>query len=176
MSNQNTDERQCRHCGAPSFLWRGLWLCARHHRYVQMRKSARADGKVDPTYEQLDAMPGSNMVCPTCDIKMNWTSKEGGRASVASLQHYRDGTLAIVCVACNTRHKAMPADEYRDLPKGHKRCPRCSETKPLDAFYMARWKGNPTKITSFCKKCLASRRRDYYRVSIARAALAAAGA
>lgn len=152
-SSPNQEERTCKHCPAPAFLKRNRWRCARHHRYVQMCADAKYAGKVVPTYEQLDAMPGSNLICPTCNITMSWFSKEGGRAKVAALQHYRDGSLAIVCLACNTRHGAMPGDEYRTLPSQHKRCPKCATVKPCAEFYIKRWGDRPPKIMSECKEC-----------------------
>lgn len=152
MSSQDTEQRKCKYCGEPSFLIFGRWACARHHRYAQMRKAALRDGKAVPTYEQLDTMPGSNLVCPTCDVQMNWFMKDGG-PTVAALQHYRDGTLAIVCLACNARHGQMPGDTYRDLPKDHKRCPQCEEIKPRSEFYTKQWGDRKPKITSNCKQC-----------------------
>lgn len=164
-ANSNLQERKCKFCDLPAFLKSKAWRCARHHRYAQMRREARYQGKLIPTFEELDAMPGSNLICPTCDIKMNWFSSEGGRARVAALQHYRDGSLAIVCLACNTRHGAMPGDQYRELPKEHKRCPRCTEIKPHAEFFFVRWGDRPPKISSSCRQCRSKVSADWQKAN-----------
>ena len=49
--------------------------------------------------------------CPECGTAMNWFTADGA-STVATIQHYRDGTIAIVCKSCNTRHAFMDGDSY----------------------------------------------------------------
>jgi hypothetical protein len=46
------------------------------------------------------------------------------------------------------------------FPKAAKRCPRCGETKPLDAFYGDKSKSDGRR--SICKRCDLERSRTYY--------------
>lgn len=143
----------CSRCGEESARRQGhQWLCAKHYRFGQMRVLAKRRGKAIPTHEELHGMPGSNLNCPDCGVLMNWLS-EDGMATVASLQHYRDGSMAIVCRSCNTRHAYMPEDTYRDMPKDHKWCPKCESTKPFSMFALDNGRSGPMKLKSWCKEC-----------------------
>jgi hypothetical protein len=123
---------QCYRCMSPAARRVGTsWMCTMHWRFFQMRTQAKRTGQLAPTLEQLEAMPTD--VCPDCGKRMNWLTKEGS-ASVATLQHYRDGTFGIVCKTCNTRHAFMPGDSYRAMPKDLKWCRRCEQAKPLADF------------------------------------------
>jgi hypothetical protein len=144
---------ECRTCGAPGRKWgnRGN-LCSKHHRFIQMRYSAKTKGKVMPTVSELESMRGVELICPDCGIKMNWEAKDG-QCSVASLQHYRDGTMAIVCRSCNTRHAHMMGDSYKDIPKDHKHCPACLVVKPSSDYYAKNSRSGNLKRGSKCKSC-----------------------
>lgn len=143
---------QCSRCGASAARRQGhQWLCARHYRFGQMRSRAKQDGKVVPSHQQLEALHRDT--CVDCGVVMNYLSRAGEHERTASLQHYRDGSLAIVCRSCNTRHAFMPGDTYRDMPKDHKRCPRCEAIKPLTAFAADNGRSGPMKIKSHCKTC-----------------------
>lgn len=125
-------------------------------RLKQMRRSAKYRGKYVPSSEELESMIPADMRCPDCGKVMLWKSKKGGHQmhKVASLQHYRDGSLAIVCVSCNSRHASMPGDSYREMPKDHKYCPRCRQCKPRDTgFSIHRSHKGPLKTKSLCKSC-----------------------
>jgi hypothetical protein len=127
----------------------GQALCAMHYRFRQMRGEAKRRGKVVPTWEQLTAMAAD--VCPDCGVRMNWLAVEASR-TVATLQHYRDGTMALVCKSCNSRHTAMPGDSYCEMPKDHKWCGKCRLTKPFSAFSPRSGSG----YHSYCKPCSAA--------------------
>ena len=143
---------RCSRCGGIAVRKQGhQWLCAKHYRFGQMRSRAKRDGKAVPTHEQLDAMLGDS--CGDCGVVMNLLSRVGQRARTASLQHYRDGSMAIVCVSCNTRHAFMPGDSYRSMPKGHKRCPKCKTEKPIGDFSADNNRSGPMKVKSHCKTC-----------------------
>lgn len=138
------------------------WLCAKHYRFGQMRTRAKRDGKAVPSHEELHRMPGSNLECPDCRTRMNWRAKDG-RSTVASLQHYRDGSMAIVCLSCNTRHAFMLGDEYRGMPKDQKLCPKCRQIKPLTDFGTDRGRTGPMKIKSWCKQCASRSHTEWQR-------------
>ena len=143
----------CARCAEPSVVKQGRqWLCAKHYRFGQMRALAKRRGKAVPSNEQLHSMRGADLICPDCGIGMNWRSKDG-QSTVASLQHYRDGTMAIVCRSCNTRHAFMPNDDYRDAPADHKLCPACGEIKPQVEFTKDNSRSGNLRRKSHCRTC-----------------------
>ena len=145
--------KQCSICGLEAAIIQGhQWLCEKHYRFRQMRSHAKRHGKKVPTRDELEAMRGADLICPDCDIQMNWRAKDG-QETVASLQHYRDGSLAIVCRSCNTRHAYMDGDSYKDMPKTHKMCPSCKQTKDRAEFYMDNGRSGLLKSKSSCKEC-----------------------
>ena len=147
MSNKPTGGSACpcSVCALPSTIKQGNQsLCDRHYRFGQMRSGAKRHGKLVPTRNELEAMRGADLICPDCKTKMNWRSKDGTQ-SVASLQHYRDGSMAIVCRSCNTRHAFMLGDSYREMPKDHKQCPCCKTIKPLTEFTLDSSRSGPAK-------------------------------
>lgn len=126
--------------------------CEKHHRFGKMRSTARRDNKAVPTMDELESMSGSSLVCPDCGVKMNWLARDG-KSTVASLQHYRNGTMEIVCLSCNTRHASMVGDSYKSMPKDHKKCPCCEQIKPLVEFTLDSSRSGPAKRKSKCRKC-----------------------
>ena len=144
---------KCSRCANDATMKQGnQQLCDRHYRFGQMRSSAKRNGKIVPTHEQLEVMVGSEMLCPDCGVAMNWRSKDG-KSTVASLQHYRAGTLAIVCLSCNTRHASMAGDSYCEMAKDHKQCPSCKSIKPYSAFSADNGRAGMVKRKSICKEC-----------------------
>lgn len=153
MSEINTGGPACSVCGNSATIKQGHQnLCDKHYRFGQMRAKAKRDGKVVPTRSELSVMLGVDLVCPDCKMQMNWRAKDG-QATVASLQHYRDGSMSIVCRSCNTRHAFMEGDAYREMPKDHKRCPSCATTKPQSEFSADNGRAGIMKLKSTCKKC-----------------------
>lgn len=110
-----------------------IWFCSKHHRFVCMRHSAARNKKVVPTFSELELMINDSMLCPDCSVTMVWYRSES-TTRVASLQHYRDGTIGIVCLSCNSRHQSMAGDTYRNMPKEMCLCTRCSSLKPRSKF------------------------------------------
>lgn len=142
---------RCARCDSLAIRYQGhQWLCAMHYRFGQMRARAKRDGKTVPTHEELAALVRD--ACPDCGVRMHWLAR-GHQATVATLQHYRDGSYGIVCRSCNTRHASMPGDSYRDMPKDHKRCPVCEQIKPAPAFAEDRGRSGPMKRKSSCRDC-----------------------
>lgn len=149
----NTGGPACSVCGATATMKQGNQkLCDKHYRFGQMRSVAKRRNKTIPSRNELDSMPGADLVCPDCGIHMNWRSKDG-QATVASLQHYRDGSMALVCRSCNTRHAFMVEDTYREMPKDHKHCPCCKQVKPLSEFTLDASRAGVAKRKSKCRKC-----------------------
>lgn len=163
MSTINDGGVACSRCGLPAVRKQGhQFLCGKHYRFGQMRALARKRGKLVPSHEELHSMAGSDLCCPDCTGAMNWLAIEG-QSSVASLQHYRDGSLAIVCRSCNTRHAFMPGDSYRDSPKDHKHCPKCQATKPFTEFSKDSGRSGPMKLKSSCKSCSSKSHTEWQR-------------
>lgn len=127
-------------------------LCAKHYRFGQMRVNAKRRGLAVPSHEQLHLLVNSDLACPDCSRQMNWLSGDG-MSSVASLQHYRDGSFGIVCRSCNTRHAFMPDDTFLNIPDNHKYCPHCKLSKPRSEFYRDAGRAGELKTKSLCKEC-----------------------
>jgi hypothetical protein len=160
---------KCSRCHESATIKQGNQaLCDKHYRFGQMRQSARRKNKTVPPHEALSAMSGANLICPDCGIQMNWRSKEGLH-SVVSLQHYRDGSMALVCRSCNTRHAHVIGDSYRQMPKDHKYCPSCKQTLTMSEFTKDKNRSGVAQRKSFCRTCSNSktklwkeRNRDAY--------------
>lgn len=127
-------------------------LCAKHYRFGQMRVNAKRRGLAVPSHEELHSLVNSSLSCPDCSRQMNWLSIDG-MSSVASLQHYRDGSFGVVCRSCNTRHAFMPGDTYLAIPDDHKFCPCCQISKLRSEFYCDSGRSGELKTKSHCKEC-----------------------
>lgn len=155
--------RMCSSCEDFALRRQGnQWLCARHYRIGQMRQTARRHGKYVPTRAELETLWSSDNKCPDCGQFMAAGGKHNPRLA-ASLQHYRDGSLAIVCRSCNTRHAAMPGDTYRDMPKDHKWCPHCEQAKPFAAYDADNSRSGVMKLKSWCKECALKAHTEWQR-------------
>lgn len=153
--------RVCSRCGDHALRRQGhQWLCAKHYRFGQMRANARRRGLAAPSHEQLDTLVSTELRCADCGVIMNWLARDG-QASVATLQHYRDGSFGIVCRSCNTRHAFAPGDSFRTAPPDHKFCPRCDQFKPLSEFHADRSRSGPRKIKSWCRTCSNAAHRQW---------------
>lgn len=126
-------------------------LCAQHYRFIQMQKTAKTDGKYVPSIFEIQSLIPSEMKCQDCGEQMHWIDDEN-RSKGAVLQHYRNGTLGIVCFSCNTKHGLMPGDSYCDVPVDHKLCRVCKTIKPL-AMFSRRKDGKKIYPVSKCKPC-----------------------
>ena len=144
---------KCSRCDLDATMKQGnQHLCDKHYRFGQMRVSAKRNGKKVPSHTNLHELVDDQMLCPDCDTRMNWRSKDG-KSTVASLQHYRDGRMAIVCLSCNTRHASMDGDSYCDMPKDHKQCPSCKSVKHGSEFSIDNGRSGQVKRKSICKSC-----------------------
>jgi hypothetical protein len=153
---------KCYICGDNAISLHGRTnLCEKHKRFLQMQRTAKYDKKYMPSLYEIEALVPKDMICQDCGIKMNWINSSS-RSATAVLQHYRDGSLGVVCHSCNVRHGFMPGDSYRDIPAGHKLCGSCKTIKPLDMFYKrsdAKAKYPMTK----CKSCNLEAHREWRR-------------
>jgi len=124
-----------------------------------MQKTAKGDKKYVPSFFELEKLVPDNMICQDCGIEMHWIDDDN-RPSGAVLQHYRDGTLGIVCCSCNTKHGIMVGDSYRDVPAGHKLCPGCKTIKPHSAYSKRRDSGKEYPVT-LCKPCAHEKHKEW---------------
>jgi hypothetical protein len=140
-----------------------LMLCSRHFRFCRMRVDAKRRHLAVPTYGQLNALLsglGPDMACPTCRCAMTWTRAEGS-SRVVTLQHDRSGDVRLMCMGCNIRHWRIPGDEFYEVPVGLRRCPRCAECKPLEAF-IPRKRGG---IAHSCRDCSKAKYREWCKAN-----------
>lgn len=146
-------ETSCRRCILPAVILGSRVLCAMHYRFDGMRQSAKRDGKYVPTEsELLELLNSCKLSCPVCKRAMNWRMIDGTE-TVITLQHNRDGTLAFLCMSCNSRHQAYPADDFFKVGPDRKRCSGpCKRVRPLSDFATdngRRWANKKT----ICKEC-----------------------
>lgn len=162
MSDRDDGGPVCCRCDAQAVRKQGRqWLCAKHYRFGSMRVRAKRDGKVVPSWEQLENILSyiNNMKCPHCARIMNWLRSDGAATQV-TLQHYRSGSLGLICLSCNTRHAQMAGDSFCNLAADHKVCPGCNKCKPLEAFrrdFSRRWDNR----ASYCRECANERRNRW---------------
>ena|SRR6185295_4705760 len=160
--------KKCSRCEQLSVIKQGhQWLCPKHYRFGQMRANAKRNGKLVPSHEWLESSVPAKMICVHCRRKMNWRSRDGHSTTIC-LQHNRDGSLALICIACNTRHGTRSRDDFYKIPRSHKWCPDCKKSLPLSSFCTdnsGRWKNKK----SICRKCSTKRHAKW--VSKNRAAL-----
>lgn len=153
----------CSRCGEEATHKQGNQrLCPRHYRFGQMRATAKRRGLVVPSHQHLEKLAARGMCCPDCNAVMNWLGRDG-QTHVASLQHYRDGELAIVCRSCNTRHAFAPGDSYRENPADTKHCPSCKTFKPLTDFYKDSRRSGAMQLKSWCKQCSSKSHAEWQR-------------
>ena len=147
------------------------WYCEKHYRYHKMRSKAQGDGKVVPTWEQLDEMlleclneHGELGGCPCCGQQMQW--KAGADRKIGptiSLQHNLDGTMCFICLSCNVGHgKSKMGDLYLDLEYDEKYCPDCDTVKSLDQYNKN--SSNSGGVRGICRECDTNRSRKYRAV------------
>lgn len=147
--------RRCA-CGEIACIKRShTWLCERHYRIQSMRHAAKQRGVFVPSLDEMEAAVPLDMKCPHCKVQMVWRRKDGGPQMI-TLQHDRSGEWRFLCMACNSHHAHHPGDTFYDVPKGHKRCPACQETSPLDNFHKSN--AFASGHTPYCRKCMREKR------------------
>lgn len=135
------------------------YLCPMHYRFGQMRSSAKRRGKLVPTRESLAKMVDAHhMRCAHCKIQMNWLAKEGS-ATVATLQHNRDGSMCLLCLSCNTRHAQFKDDTFYLRNTALHPCRDCGKELPKEYFFKDQ--SRPLGIKPYCKHCSNERHRKW---------------
>lgn len=129
--------------------------CAKHSRFHQMRRQAARRGKLVPSFEKLEKLCAEliDFRCRGCEKTMIWTSRNGGKkGDSVSLQHNRNGSMSLICHACNSKLTDGFSESgfYQKLKL--KKCGLCEVVLPLDAFYR-RYANEPDKVQSRCKPC-----------------------
>lgn len=130
-----------------------------------MRYGARISNKYVPSFEELNKLLlNCNMLCPCCEIKMVWTSKQANRSKTISLQHNNDGTIQFLCCSCNCGHGySNLGDKYLIIPKDHKYCSYCNMI--LNKIQFHKNKNTKDGLCYRCKKCKCAfdKNRNYLR-------------
>ena len=152
MKSRKENFMKCYVCGDQALSFNGRSnLCEKHRRFIQMQKTAKSDKKYVPSLYEIEKIVPKDMSCQDCGISMHWIDNRN-RSSGAILQHYRNGTLGIVCLSCNIKHGFMPGDMYRDIPRDNKLCVSCKSIKPLFMFNLRKDGKKPYPLSK-CKEC-----------------------
>lgn len=117
-------------------------------RFYYMQYDSKKRGKEAPTLEQLELMLSKldNMKCPHCGVTMCWLIEESMK-NVITIQHYKDGSMGLICATCNKRLAFY--DE--PIPEGHKRCSKCEKILTIDNF--TKYSRSRDGRLGVCKKC-----------------------
>ena len=136
-------------------------LCPKHHRFGMMREIAKAARKRVPSYEELESLLAQlkDLKCPVCNRVMVWFKHESDR-TVITLQHNRDGSIALICFSCNSRHRDN-GDALYQIGPDQKRCSRCKRVLPLSGFTSDRTSGVWANRKCVCKTCANAYRREW---------------
>ena len=130
-----------------------------HYRFGQMRASSKRRGKVVPTREQLNQMVDAcRMRCAHCKKQMNWLARDGS-ATVATLQHNRNGSMCFLCLSCNTRHAQFKDDTFYSRDISTHPCRDCGKEFSKENFFKDR--SRPLGIKPYCKDCSNERHRKW---------------
>lgn len=146
----------CAHCDAPrAWSSRFTGYCEKHLRIYRIRLECSRRGLYSPTRVELEQMlgdvPGE---CSSCGTTMIWrahgTNAPKGR--VASIQHWKNETVSIICFSCNARHGSLGGDDDRffQCDKNSKSCYVCKQILPLSDFWKGSGFGGKRK---HCKSC-----------------------
>lgn len=139
-------------------------FCDMHLRFYQMRYCAKSRGLLVPELHELEAMVPADMRCPMCKGEMEWRSADGRRRHLATLQHWNDGTMGILCLPCNTAHaQRTPVLDERELPpEGTKACACCRQVRPAASF--GKRAAARDGLSPYCRDCKnAKTRGEYWR-------------
>ena len=99
----------------------------------------------------------TNPKCPKCNKEMIWHSKYGKRSDVITIQHWEDGSLGFLCLACNNKHGASSNKNILDIAKNKKWCAKCKQIKEKIKFNNLH--SSHDGKDRLCKEC-----RNKYRI------------
>ncbi len=146
--------RKCRRCELDACSLERGTLCPKHHRFAKMRKHSKEGGKTVPSLEELEVLAAAlvEMKCPVCSRVMSWIAS-GSWPTKVTIQHDRDGTIRLLCHACNCRHHHFADDSFYALGPDRKRCRLCGMIGPLESFASAYGASGWGGKISLCKDC-----------------------
>lgn len=125
------------------------WYCVLCTWINNRRTFSKRRNKYTPPWAELYELVVS--YCPHCNRKMHY-ERGGNMKLVATLQHYDDGTIGVICHSCNSAHgPAKRGDNWQDVPEGHKWCPKCDTVQEVNGFT-----DNPRTrdgLRSICRAC-----------------------
>jgi len=152
-----------RGCVEPKFKFK---YCLMHYRFSNMKSRACASRKYSPAMKELEKLVPLGMICPSCDRSMVWSTGTV-TSNLITLQHDRNGTVRLICMACNSRHSRFEGDEFYDLPKDSKRCHLCKVVKPLEEFLKVKtgWMGRGVRCLP-CHNADCKRRKAIKKASM----------
>lgn len=140
-------------CGEAADFYRHTTpQCVKHYRIRQMRHAAKGRGRYVPTTEELERLFDSlvDFRCPHCSRRMDWTNKDG--PNVVTLQHDDSGTIRLLCMPCNSRHRDI-GDAFYDRDPNQKVCNACNRTL-LDSSFRRRNRGRNSPLHGTCRECM----------------------
>jgi hypothetical protein len=164
MNSSEQTGKICSQCDfEATYVFGHTRLCDIHYRIKQMRENSKSHGKYSPTRKELEDLIPEDMKCPECKVTMRWRRKlyEKGVNNQITIQHWRDGTIGLICLSCNARHASMPDDSYKDMPKDHKLCPRCQQILHENNFCVKNSRA-VLKRNSICNSCNRELRKIHY--------------
>ena len=135
--------------------------CRRCYRLLKILGYCRRRYPHRPTdWNELDALwteAEDFPFCPHCSKAMIFYPPRQ-RRGMATIQHYDDGRLGVICLGCNLAHsKSELGDGLFALKPNEKFCPDCGEIKDRDEFHIQnRFNGR----VSYCKPCQNARNRQ----------------
>lgn len=114
----------------------------------RMISAARAKHKSVPDRDDLIAQLESSDSCPQCGVKYD----ESRQRTRATLQHWNDGRISLLCFSCNSRHRDAGDAAFKNISATTKSCYMCKAVLPLDAFNRGhRFGGRDTRCRECCK-------------------------
>lgn len=131
--------------------------CDKHYAWATKINNAKRRGKLIPSIEEFDALweeaTKNGFCCPVCNKKMVAKTMVGEpRGHVVSLQHWDNGKLELICHSCNVGHGGSKiGDGWKDIPKEHKYCSKCSRSKVVSDF--GENNSRSGLLSSYCKNC-----------------------
>lgn len=138
--------------------------CDKHFVWSDRKRTSKSRNKTFPSIEEFETLwkelINNKFHCLVCRKKMIIKSLQKGlKGCVVSLQHWKDGSLGLICTACNTGHgHSKLGDDWKHVPKNFKYCPACDKIKNKENFGKNRSRSNG--LTDECKLCNNKRSKD----------------
>lgn len=145
--------------------------CDKHYVQSTRMRTAKNDNKYVPSVEEFDNLwenlVKNNFKCPVCKQKMVIKTQIGEpKGNVISLQHWNNGDIELICHSCNAKHAhSKLGDNWKNIPKGYKYCPECSNVKLIENFCKSKYMqdGLDGKCR-FCRKQYRDKNKDKAKI------------